>query len=83
VGLISPDYTKRKEKRASGSGARQLSGLFPKRRFDAELIHRLNENAYVMRQHFTKGFVDLRCAGLASQAVAKLGLDHVEGSFDV
>lgn len=32
-----------------------------------------------MRQNFAKGFVDLSRAGLASKAVAKLRLDHVEG----
>jgi len=36
-----------------------------------------------MSEHFTKSFVDLRRARLASQSVAKLGLDHMESGFDV
>ena len=36
-----------------------------------------------MSKNFTEGFVDLRRAGLASEAVAKLGLNHMEGRFDV
>jgi hypothetical protein len=36
-----------------------------------------------MRQDFAEGFVDLRRLGFASQPIAKLGLDHMEGSFDV
>ena len=36
-----------------------------------------------MCQDFAKGFVDLCRSGLASKAVAKLRLDHVERGFDV
>lgn len=36
-----------------------------------------------MGQYFAQGFVDLSHPGFASQTVAKLGLDHVEGGFDV
>ena len=32
-----------------------------------------------MRQHFAESFVDLRRNRFASEAVAKLGLDHREG----
>ncbi len=55
----------------------------PKVRFGPEFINRLNHTAQIMRQHFTEGFIDLRRARLASQSVAKLGLDHQEGGFDV
>ena len=36
-----------------------------------------------MSKHFAEGFVDLRRAGLAAESVAKLGLDHVKGCFNV
>lgn len=49
-----------------------LGRLFREDRFDAEFIHGLNEAAQVMRQDLAKSFVNLRRAGLASQAVAKL-----------
>lgn len=38
--------------------------------------------AQVMSKHFANRFIDLSRAGLAA-SVAKLGLDHVEGGFDV
>lgn len=60
-----------------------LRGLFPKRRFNSEFIDRLNETTQIMSKDFAQGFVNLRRAGLASEAIAKLSLDHVEGCFDV
>ena len=60
-----------------------LSRLFPEGWFDAEFIHGLNETAEVMCQDFAKSFIDLRRAGLTAEAVAKLGLNHGEGRFDV
>ena len=36
-----------------------------------------------MRQHFAQRFIDLRRARLAAEPVAKLGLDHREGGFDI
>lgn len=36
-----------------------------------------------MGKNFTKGLVDLSSFGFASQAVTKLGFDHMEGCFDV
>jgi len=36
-----------------------------------------------MSKHFAEGFVDLRRARLAAETVAKLGLDHVKGRFDL
>ena len=59
------------------------SRFFPERRFDAEFVNGLNEATEIMRQDFTHRFVDLRRARLAAEPVAKLGLDHVESSFDV
>ena len=58
-------------------------GLFPEGWFDAEFVHGLNETAEVMSKDFAKGFVYLRRARLASETVAKLGLNHMEGCFDV
>jgi hypothetical protein len=43
----------------------------------------LNETADIVTKNFTKGFVSLRDLGLASQAVAKLRLDHTESRFNV
>jgi hypothetical protein len=36
-----------------------------------------------VRQYFAQGFVNLCRARLASQTVAKLTLDHMEGRFDI
>ena len=36
-----------------------------------------------MSQHFAHRFINLRRAGLAAESVAKLGLDHVKGCFDI
>ena len=36
-----------------------------------------------MTQDFAQSFIDLSRARLASQTVAKLGLDHVKGCFNV
>ena len=36
-----------------------------------------------MRQHFAQRFVNLSRAGLAAETVAKLGLDHMKGRFDI
>ena len=60
-----------------------LSRLFPESRFDAEFVNGLNETTEVMGEHFAESFIDLRCARLAAEPVAKLGLDHRESSFDV
>lgn len=60
-----------------------LSRLLPESGFDAEFEHGLNETAQVMRQHFTKGFVDLSRLGFTAEAVAKLSFDHAERRFDV
>lgn len=60
-----------------------LSRFLPERRFDAEFVHGLNETAEVVSQDFAHRFIDLRRARLASETVAKLRLDHVEGGFDV
>ena len=60
-----------------------LSRLLPECRLNPQLIHTLNQAAEIVRQHLAQGFVDLRCAGLAAKAVAKLCLDHAERRFDV
>ena len=60
-----------------------LSRLFPKRWLNTEFVNGLNEAAQIMSEHFTQCFIDLRRARLAAEPVAKLGLDHREGGFDV
>ena len=57
--------------------------LSPKGRFDTEFVHALYQATKVMSKNFTKSFVDLRRARLASQTVAKLSLDHMERRLDV
>lgn len=51
--------------------------------FDAEFVHALHQAAKAMSKNFAQRFVDLRRTRFASEAVAKLGFDHVEGCFDV
>ena len=62
----------RREQRTFGSG----SGFLPEGGFNAEFVHRLNETAEVMRQHFAEGFVHLSGFGFAAEAIPELGLDH-------
>jgi hypothetical protein len=42
-----------------------------------------NEATDIVTKNLTKSLIDLRGFGLASKAIAELGFDHAEGSFDV
>ena len=55
----------------------------PKRRFNPELIHRLNQAADIVAEDLAEHFVRHRHIGLAADVIAKLRLDHAEGAFDV
>ncbi len=55
----------------------------PERGFDAEFVNALYQATEIMGKYLAEGFVDLSRARLAAESVAKLGLDHVKGCFNV
>lgn len=72
----------------AGPIGRPTIGLFglcrrPKLRLDIQLIHTLNQAANIVGQDFAKCLVDLCSLCLASEAIAKLCLDHAERRLNV
>src|ERR1041384_7505091 len=63
--------------------AQNSSSLTPKLRLEVQFKHGLNQDHDVMAQHLAECFIDLRRLGFASEAIAKLCLDHHERGFDV
>lgn len=55
----------------------------PEHRRDAELEHRLYHAANVVADELSQNLVDHRGICLASDRIAELALDHVEGRLDV
>ena len=54
-----------------------------KSRLYIKFINGLNEATNIMTQNLAQDFVPLRHVALASQAFAKLGLNHTERRFDI
>ena len=46
-------------------------------------MHRLNDDAEVVRQHLAQYFVQLRRLGAGAERAAELALDHAERALDV
>ena len=55
----------------------------PKRRFNPQLIHRLNQAANIVAEDFAEHLVRHRGVRLAPHMVPELRLDHAEGRLNV
>jgi hypothetical protein len=68
---------------ANPAGRATLRTCLLERRFDSNLVGRLNEYAEVMAENLAQNLIDLNFGCLRADTRTELGLDHVERGFHV